>query len=75
MITLVRNEYGLLTETDATRALALMNRNRVREAATDLWDAAGADFDGLHVSLLRDGQWTTLHRDMNRALERHMVGR
>jgi hypothetical protein len=46
-----------MTKHDAIAYLNTLPSNTVREAATFYFDAAGADWDGEVLSLLRNGQW------------------
>ena len=46
-----------MTDTEAINFLNTLDRNTVREAATFYFGAAGADWDGEAVLLLREGAW------------------
>lgn len=46
-----------MTLTDAINKLNSLPPNRVREAATYYYDAAGADWDGRNVWILYPGGW------------------
>jgi len=46
-----------MTTNEAIAFLNAQNANKVREAATFYFDAAGADWDGEALSLLRNGSW------------------
>lgn len=41
----------------ATAYLATRTANEIIEAATWLWNAAGADWNGERISLLTNGRW------------------
>ena len=45
------------TDADAIAFLNAQNCNSVREAATFYFNAAGADWDGLALSILRGAHW------------------
>jgi hypothetical protein len=62
-----------MTTHDAIAFLNAQNANNVREAATFYFDAAGADWDGKALSLLRNGSWYRHSDALAFGLARYMI--